>query len=338
MPLNAWHFLSFLLLVLPSRCASNYTNSSASSGRSNNSSITSTSESIPIAIDPYQTHTGPYTPVPIDEEKDCVLWDPKCVGRNRTEALVDFFNETFPKLVYDACFFSNQAYGNDQPGDLRRICPETKHVTESTITPKVLSWARSPQCQSAEDDWRRIQWGEEPEYDTGSCCGFCEVGAPNVDVYYWPSPDANTSCLSIIGDHLMPPLDQATTHDCSSDPVGSTLECGTYWGSMPPTNDPNYPYASTFATLETINGIQFKLLKHNPWETRTGFSAGQWGQNLLRDPSTSATVNLTKREKGDEVLVKPNFIPLRARAPSNGTTTANVKPGPSLLVTKGQTL
>ena len=164
-----WHFLYLLLLALPSNCFSNYTNSTALV--SNGSSITSTSESVQTAIDPYQTYTGPYTPVPINEEKDCVLWDKSCAGRNRTDALVHFFNETFPKLAYDACSFSNPAYGNNQPGDLRRICPETKHVTESTITPMVLSWARSPQCQSAQDDWYRIQWGEEPESNLGTCCG-----------------------------------------------------------------------------------------------------------------------------------------------------------------------
>ena len=73
-------------------------------------------------------------------------------------------------------------------------------------------------------------------------CGTCNVGGPNVDVYYWPQTSANTSCLSIIGPTASPPLAGATT----SNGV-------TYWGS-PMT-----------MMLTTINGITFKMPLDDPW-------------------------------------------------------------------------
>ena len=86
-------------------------------------------------------------------------------------------------------------------------------------------------------------------------CGVCEVGGPNVDVYYWPQSNAITSCLSIIGPTPSPPL------------AGATMLNGfTYWG-----------YTTTFSlhgTIETlalatmqltsINGITFKMSLFDP--------------------------------------------------------------------------
>ena len=43
------------------------------------------------------------------------------------------------------------------------------------------------------------------------CCGQCEIYGPNVEVYYWPEPNADDSCLSIIGDKVNPPLEGAKT-------------------------------------------------------------------------------------------------------------------------------
>lgn len=41
--------------------------------------------------------------------------------------------------------------------------------------------------------------------------GDTNIEAGNVDVYYWPGPNANTSCQSIIGNRVNPPDYGATT-------------------------------------------------------------------------------------------------------------------------------
>lgn len=85
-------------------------------------------------------------------------------------------------------------------------------------------------------------------------CGACVVGGPNVDVYYWPEPNVNTSCLSIIGTALSPPL------------AGATISNGaTYWGYS---DEEGY---LTTMIYTSINGITFKLPIWDPWPyTETG--------------------------------------------------------------------
>ena len=82
-------------------------------------------------------------------------------------------------------------------------------------------------------------------------CGVCGVGGPNVDVYYWPQPNANTSCLSIIGPTPSPPLAGATTANGE-----------TYWGYT--NKSPPYNIIQTMQ-LTTINGVTFKMPLLDPW-------------------------------------------------------------------------
>ena len=79
-----------------------------------------------------------------------------------------------------------------------------------------------------------------PKATRPQSCGSCNVGGPNVDVYYWPQTSANTSCLSIIGPTPSPPLAGATTSNGL-----------TYWGST--------------MVLTAINGITFKMPLEDPW-------------------------------------------------------------------------
>lgn len=82
-------------------------------------------------------------------------------------------------------------------------------------------------------------------------CGVCGVGGPNVDVYYWPQPSANTSCLNIIGPTPSPPLAGATTANGE-----------TYWGYK----DTVSPYnIIQTMVLTSIDGIIFKMPLLDPW-------------------------------------------------------------------------
>ena len=59
------------------------------------------------------------------------------------------------------------------------------------------------------------------------CCGSCEMNVQNVDIYYWPEPNVNTSCLSIIGDSVRP-VDYGATRSVWTD--GTETVNDTYWG------------------------------------------------------------------------------------------------------------
>ena len=90
-----------------------------------------------------------------------------------------------------------------------------------------------------------------PEVSQPQSCGVCGVGGPNVDVYYWPQPSANTSCLSIIGPTPSPPLAGATTANGV-----------TYWGYT--NTDAPHNVIQTMQ-LTSINGITFKMPLIDPW-------------------------------------------------------------------------
>ena len=89
-------------------------------------------------------------------------------------------------------------------------------------------------------------------------CGVCQVGGPNVDVYYWPQANPNTSCLSIIGPTPSPPLAGATM-----------LNGATYWGYTTMFN--GTVKTLTTMLLTTINGITFKMPLTDPWPDTNTF-------------------------------------------------------------------
>ena len=206
--------------------------------------------------------------------EDCVLWDDSCSG-NRTAAIEKFF---------DAALRTNNTNNIGSGPLLRNNCFQQLFVNVSdcdTYNPperlteflKIKNWMRSSQCVSAADEWIAMtgyDWGEyfstgnetKAEYihDQGnssvvlpSCCGLCLVYAENVDLYYWPEPDSDTSCLSIIGS--VRPIDFGAT----------TQSDTTYWAC-------NWTQSSTTgilttAQITTVGPLTVKVSSYNPWSS-----------------------------------------------------------------------
>ncbi|KAG8530880.1 uncharacterized protein KY384_004237 [Bacidia gigantensis] len=144
-----------------------------------------------FATRPTSYSSVPYKPATINSTQQCLLWDPSCKG-NRREAVLGFFQDTMPKLLQDSCFTTGP--------DWDSYCTETPKPDPSLISywSTVRSWMREPSCQSARHEAHDLV-STIPTYDiSGGCCGSCGIGGPNVDVYYWESPNANTECLSVI--------------------------------------------------------------------------------------------------------------------------------------------
>ena len=75
-----------------------------------------------------------------------------------------------------------------------------------------------------------------------------------MDLYYWPEPNSDQSCLSIVGDSVRP-LDYGATTE------GST----TYWAC-------NWTQSSTTgilttAQITTVGSLAVKLSSYNPWSS-----------------------------------------------------------------------
>ena len=74
----------------------------------------------------------------------------------------------------------------------------------------------------------------------------CELDGGIVDIYYWPEPDADTACLSMIGNNTISPFPGAT---------------GGYWGCTAASR-------SSFITTakEVVTGtVTLKKPLVNPW-------------------------------------------------------------------------
>lgn len=201
---------------------------------------------------------------------ECVLWDDACSG-NRTAALKKFFDIAFtrysvPPLYNNQCF--SQEFVNQS--DCNTFNPPERLSEFRTIK----DWMRSSQCVSAADEWIAMtgySWGYffagwnitkanfidsvgNSSFPLPSCCGGCLVYAENVDLYYWPEPDSDQSCLSIVGDSVRP-LDYGATTE------GST----TYWAC-------NWTQSSTTgvlptAQITTVGSLTVKISSYNPWSS-----------------------------------------------------------------------
>ena len=224
----------------------------------------------------------------------CLLWDTSCSG-NRTSAIEEFFNNTIEPLIGNQCF--SQFDAGVQAGDPGLSIPfvgESGIVQLDNIIPsdckdynpserisewqEIKSWMRSPSCVSAQDEWKDAGGKPAPNNSTGvkeSCCEGCVVGAQNVDIYYWPEPDVDTSCLSIIGSSVNP-----LTYGATTGALAGVLE--TYWACLAKTPVTS-SYSDEFlassggitsvysmiptAQITTVGSLTVKVPLLNPWSS-----------------------------------------------------------------------
>lgn len=154
-----------------------------------------------------------------------MLWDSSCKGTEAT-ALEGFFNNTgaLANIVYGPhCIWSLD------PQCKSWLLPQRPRI-------KLLDWLRKPDCiqsfnqyhsQHPEDSpwtWRgrvftgwatsTINWNVLATTTSGvGCCNQCMIKGGNVDVYYWPAPDAKTACLSVVGESMEKPTAGIYTTD-----------------------------------------------------------------------------------------------------------------------------
>ena len=180
----------------------------------------------------------------------CALWDDSCSG-SKSEAYMNF-----DRLVTWSGF-------NSCARDLSVCTLKDLEVPKVSISAaaNLLSFAHSPKCIS--------DFSYQVERDTIPCCTNCTFSPTVADVYYWPDPDLNDSCLDIIG-HTVHPLDYgaSTASALSNNMEGSIMTVmATYWGCRAPVSfslDLGGTYQTT-ALLATIGNLTFKTQVVNPW-------------------------------------------------------------------------
>ena len=214
----------------------------------------------------------------------CSLWDPTCLG-NKTSARDKFFNPDFQRDVLgNRCFVLE---GSVNLGNASN-CDKYNPPGRMSEFQKMKNWMRSQQCASAGMAWAaQYESGFDPDSHIAvqmdpyeyhivsgahpSCCDICETNVKNVDIYYWPERDVNTSCLNIIGDSVRPVTYGATKITWA---VGTTTTTNYFWGCTP---KPSTYYDTSIsesitdpgtintAMIRTIGTLLVKVYLSDPW-------------------------------------------------------------------------
>ena len=198
-------------------------------------------------------------------KQDCPLWDGSCSG-NRTAATVRFFKEggTRDLLFSDkkGCFMN-----------------ESAHCSPAVASEfaRIKKWMRTPQCISTMKDFG-LRY-ENSSYDRLTCCHNCFLSAGNVDVYYWPDPDPNTSCLDVVGSTIYPPDHGATT-----------ISDQTYLGCT--TQVPGFGKSTITTAIVTYdNSVLVKRYLINPWSPQPCPETAATPVSTTRAPSPAGTLH-----------------------------------------------
>lgn len=194
----------------------------------------------------------------LDGLKDeCVLWDTSCSG-NKTLATIQFYGSVVSAVTKNKCF-----------QDLSPDCSKNNPLGRMSAFSQLKNWMRSTECESEDPkiihliDPEKSNVADAVKDDlfmNKTCCGDCEVAADKVDVYYWPDPNADTSCLSIIGNETSDLAVGATT-----DKAGNVYWGCTSWDSSQGQSGLGSPHIVTTATLTTIASVTFRTYLYNPW-------------------------------------------------------------------------
>lgn len=261
----------------------------------------------------------------------CSLWDAACAG-NRTLATEEFFHTTSGNLLGNLCFIgfdcgcedgsevvdanfgtSAENITHESMSDCKKYNPPER----LSLWKKMKSWMRSSGCVSAKDEWMNM--GVSNHTNTGnpssvsdSCCGGCIVGAQNVDLYYWPEPGTNTSCLSIIGNSVHPFNFGATT-------AGISPSLSTYWECTAKTpvvsittGIDNSAITTTntmimTATSASVGPISFKQSLINPWASSPCIEADSRPSNGSNDSAEIHDKQASIQARSHTLSIPPSF-------------------------------
>ena len=206
----------------------------------------------------------------------CLLWDSSCSG-DRKSAIEKFFDSTV-RLGGNSCF-------EQTPGIGSTACLKWNPSSRLLEWQKIRQWMKTSQCPSALGEYNELKGINNTNSkkffrDVSTCCLRCYIQAENVDLYYWPEPDADTSCLSVIGGSIRP-IDYGATKALATvfRELTETVETVTYWGCKGKTLKTDVlsyqGHLTTWfsrdmtmtAKVTTIGSLSVKISMYNPWSS-----------------------------------------------------------------------
>lgn len=96
---------------------------------------------------------------------------------------------------------------------------------------------------------------------------LCALEVGDVDIYFWPDPSRDTSCLSVIGNATNPPMQDASTRTIYGPFYNNSMYTTVYWGCTARDSNSGESYITT-AVLATTGSLSAKQYLYNPWSSQ----------------------------------------------------------------------
>ena len=181
-----------------------------------------------------------------------VLWLPSTCWRRHAPVLdVNFQRLLNPHLFRSSMLLSSRAW-KAMRLSLGLLWPHCFLLEYETVCGHVTAAPKTLYKRTSGLDQGTVQ---DPA-DAEACANQCDLEGISIDIYYWPEAQADTSCLSIIGNSTNPSMQGATTSDGII-----------YWGCTVQTPTSGQTYVTT-ATLTTLGSVSIKVPRINPWSSQ----------------------------------------------------------------------
>ena len=95
---------------------------------------------------------------------------------------------------------------------------------------------------------------------------LCGLTVADVDIYFWPDPSRDTSCLSIVGNAIKPPMQDASTRTIYGG-WNNSMYTTVYWGCTARDSTAGSSFVTT-AVLDVTGSLSAKHYLFNPWSSQ----------------------------------------------------------------------
>ena len=126
-----------------------------------------------------------------------------------------------------------------------------------------------------------------------------------VDIYFWPDPSRDTSCLSIIGNATNPPMQDAST---STIYVGwnNSMYTTVYWGCTARDSIAGASFITT-AVLDITGSLSAKHYLFNPWLSQPCSAEAIRSKSQISQPHEARGANVPAHVRRHPLLTPPGM-------------------------------
>lgn len=173
----------------------------------------------------------------------------------------------------------------------------------SQATPHVLH-ARFLSSNSTVKVNESIAIGSCPQYILDD--RLCALVVGDVDIYFWPDPSRDMSCLSIVGNATRPLMQGASTstHTFPNNDTYTTV----YWGCTARDSTSGESYITT-AVLATTGTISVKQYLYNPWSSQPCSAEALPSTSSISQPLEDRGTHASARVRRHALVVSSEITP-----------------------------